>query len=949
MYENITLYGTELAVQKSKELADIVLHDPEWQTLCPEGSDFRTTLNELKNYVQDDEPLQKMIGTMSLAIDQLLQPINGFSSFLMAGPGHNAICAINTLNGYQVSDEARAMNITKYSTLPESTEKTPGASMTERVYAYMERTGYAGIQDDPKAKMLIHLAHLSEKMMARLPELVMTSEVEKSGQELVAPADDPDQTGFFERLRNPEELECILDEKKLRAKQQENKEAIERNIATFNKAKKGDAEAIKDLVKSGMESHPEVMEAKVKHEAELRAKYRALREQELRESVAKYREKVIGKNEGNKELNEQLEAANRKAEIENAKIQKTIDEKQALRDKTLLAYREKQQQADALRAQRKADFEKLEDAYYQRKDALEERIEKLDDAYTDLAPILDAGRFVSDPKNIPPQSHFDAVEELSQRGKALDDVAYLLHQANRDRGEAFIAKVTPEADKKVAKLREDLNKLRSEKDTLDSRFAAADPTKQAELGEKVLNASEKYSTKAAELSEWEEAAKLQEKLNALWEKYPDMQKDYLQHRKKENPDDALYNMWKATDQAHLAEWQKYQGYYNKKKTFERVRERMEKRNISGIHEIEKMGAELQAARDELAGLQKPDKAAYDRESAELCSAIYNQQTAREEKAFEEQSRQELEWLEQQLDPIDELEVVLDDEGIEKEVEAYRQKQEEWLSFQDEAHISSEMKTLNEQNLKKLAQFGAENLQNRNYNLKQSSKNLEGARERAKELYQKAQKSYAKRVEPKAHWDQIKARPDRYAEGIEQELRALSENMLKGREKGHRDTPEFNRMKEAVDQAYHFVQNEENRKKLNALDKDTVAAFRGLMTNMKTQSESYCTEKRKGIHWSPSNMRFVRLQMADRLQKTADEMSSRFDKLQPLQEKKAQVQAQADAYKVDDPGETFYAYVTKMAPNATVKALYDKKAREMAPKPDTANLEKNGPGMVNAKC
>ena len=170
MFENFAVNASDNVRGKFDELRNIVLEDPMYKEFVQNGGSFES----LHTYVQSNRDLSYMVSLMSGALDEFGEAKNT-ASMLVPSYAHRAICWLNRINGYEIDKKISLYHVNEGQ--PEVTEKTAGASMTEKVYEFMEERNYRDIQTDPNALMLIHMAHLSEKMMDKVAEIARLTEL----------------------------------------------------------------------------------------------------------------------------------------------------------------------------------------------------------------------------------------------------------------------------------------------------------------------------------------------------------------------------------------------------------------------------------------------------------------------------------------------------------------------------------------------------------------------------------------------------------------------------------------------------------------------------------------------------------------------------------------------------------------------------------------------------
>ena len=979
MFENVLLTPTESTLSKKNEIIKVVTDDEMWREFAKVKAEdldkaiqtdketglttikdasalvgmINTTFDSMKDYVKNNEGLSNMMDTMRNA---LLGLVDGEESVettqslepVMGQPIHDAICDINTLNGYQVDSAKNLPSPDLYSRAKEVTEKTPQTSLTQQVYAFMEHNHYADIQTDPRANMLIHLAHLSEKMMGKLPEMVKLSCVEKGDQ--ILQLEIPAETHFFSRITNPDDLELLLDDKKLQEKIQENlneikkkqssidayeKEIPPRHVKVYTKGQKAADEeakrnAAKEIRSFANEQNP-TYDQKIAEKQMERMKYYSYEHQtKVDQMMVKFEQDLIEDNKANIELNAMNEEYNQEV-LENMKL---VEQMTQERETKLSQYRQQKAEMEKLRAERNAAYEKAENDYYDQKNSLPDKISILEGQYGQYTHILEAMEYLTDMSHIPPQEHLQKVKDLDDRQKALDDMSDLMDSARNNK---TLDLIKPGVNKDVGTKTKRVEELNSSMATIRKKLQnEKDAKKLNKLSDEHTKINEQYIREKDELENLKEAAAVQGKLDALWKQYPDMKTEYDQRMKNakntgENAYDIMHNMWDHTYKAYQAEYMKYSKYHKHAANLKNGSERLQQHNKT-IADVQALRDEIKTSQETLDTLKKPDKEAYFKETDRLCDEIYSEKTAQEAKAYEEDSAERIQTQKEQYGELGEIKPILTEEEIKQQVAAKRSEEEAKKPdyVKNRLMTDNELKSFIHNTDMERMQDGVRGMRNKVAELKDANKSMINRRKTAMELHQKAKDAYDAQEGVKDKWNTLTKEPgrlNRFAQTMYQELSSLSNNILKGTKDGHTNTPEFNSMKDALDKAANFLSDPATQTKLNALDEKTVNDFKALMTNMDTQAKDYYDKKQKGIHWSPSNMRFIRLNMCKELQKTAAAMSGKLDAMQSLQEKYTALQNRCDTYKLEAPQKNYYQYVVGKVPGTTSKALYDRKEQE----------------------
>ena len=350
---------------------------------------------------------------------------------------------------------------------------------------------------------------------------------------------------------------------------------------------------------------------------------------------------------------------------------------------------------------------------------------------------------------------------------------------------------------------------------------------------------------------------------------------------------------------------------------------------------EKLLGELEEKKEAQRNLQEPDEEAYGEETEEHFFQLYNEKKAQAEiTQADEYAAKAIREQEQKRMNIIETEVVLDEADIEKAVAEKRNSLEKSYSDADDLYVKMQVQKLTDQANDTLLSQGAKDLWAANKVLQDQNKGLREKRETADAFHKKALKAYKEQNTMQESLNRVKAKPASFSQMMMEELDSLSRNILKGKDAGHDDTNEFNDMKNALEAACSFLQLRNNRAELDALNENAVNEFKRRLTNLKTESVNYHNEKQKGIHWISSDMRHIRLNMCDRLQKTADAMTDRIAQMQELKRKETTIQGKFDQYRVKNPGKTYPKYTVQM----TVNAVSKEKAADLLRKYD--NMLKN---------
>ena len=921
MYESLAVNSSDTVREKLTELNNIVLEDPMYREFVQNGGSWES----LRNYVQGNSDLSFRLGNLFGAIEQfkdlsldILMPLNV----------HQGICMLNRVNGYQLSKEVNMLHVNER--LPETTEKTEGASLTEMAYAFMEERNYADIQTDPNARMLLHLAHLSERMMDKMAEVARLSELEKAEKKMSVPQENADQKRFFAGLTDAEELDCILDDEKMTKKLESNKAEIAKNSEIIRKFRKDDVETKKQVLKAALTEEETLRLTGL--QADIRKKYNEQRDEELKNAVDKYRKDLIRTNEDNQWINDEIREDNIKNSEFNAELDRQIEDLKHKREEKLKDIKDKEAEVEQLRQQRKEGFKEQVKTYYAKKEEVPDRVDRLQNEFNAIVQFSEVSKYLSSPNSLPPQQHFDEMEALQMQADAIEYVQDLMFRlSGNDRSaKAAMWMLEPKAVKEVKELRKKLNDaVKAEEAANDELLAEKAPEKMQKKHDKAKALTAKRLEAQEQFEPMKNAADLQDAMADLWKKNPELQKEYQKIGKKSpklNSYEILRELSKNNAQKISETKGKYGVYYNNQGQYQQLIYRLNDGKMRTLEELDTVRTELEQAKNELAALKKPDEKAYEKETEALCREIYDPKE--EKKSVEEinaSTDKAIQRLEEQRIMPEEERPVLDQKSIDDKVAQKKEQLTLELDHVYEVWAECEIQKLMNSEGNKLMNAHVQKLGYRCESLSRQSDFLQGKREVAKDHYDKVKSAFDKQERVKGDWQETKTKKSKFADLLERDLDSMSKNILKGKTPKHNDTTEFTQMKDALQSAHDYLQ--QNKDKITDLDEGCVTEFKRLLSDMNTKAADYYALKQKGIHWRPSNMRFVRLDMSKRLQSFANDAADRLDKMQALKAKEQPIQEKADSFNIPDPGKDYREYTIQQAPKEIVAQLAQKRSAE----------------------
>lgn len=798
----------------------------------------------------------------------------------------DAVRKINQVNGYIAERSDFFLKAQQEATVQQE------PSLLELVHQKFEADGYNAVEKNNKDGMLaLHLGQLGEDLMTELAEFKQQTDLDNYREDNLLTVDDKNDAEqklmneIFEADRKfnfPPKgrtvFELMLDEEAFKKYQSE----LDAKKAEFDRKSQLDDEEITRLIleDEGTKKYLENKRAEIEEAVrnEIPPKYL--------QDIEKLRNKLELEASQNAALNEDIKTENEQIEKTNAECRQQIKEIEEKLQKDLKELKD-MDRADVERIDR-ARWSYETDLYERQYAPLKDQLDELTSRFNAVIDGDSAAANIANNVNMPPKEHFDAVKKETAVMDAFDRISSNLYEiGGNERGAAYLDRViTKDVLKEYKSKAEKVKKYEEKMASLTAKLNGKSESKVTKGASELQELALKLGEAKEEVEKMGPAGKALAALDDFKKNYPELNEEFSK-AKKENKGANDYAVMSSLVKKHLQNVNdlksKYPDYY---RDVEKVAISRQRLNYDP-NEKEKLAERINEIGRRMDALVKPKtKEEFEAELQEKLSGLPSKEELEaRKKALETEAKGKIAELKDKMDVTQDLFEVKSREEIDAEVE----KEKHFSEIGYECTVSAEVKKRMAEETKRYADFNVRTFRSKLFDIKtkysNDSTNLSILRRRAKEMHENAVKRNDRIPEVKAKWNATIQPDDSDAiASLEKRLNRFAADIDKGTEDGHKNTESFKGMKKAVQDAAKWVS--EHKEALQSGNRNTLNAMKEQLASVQAATQHYIEKKQGGIHWSPSNMRFVRLQYAADLSQFCEKATAKVDRQLAYVDKRA---------------------------------------------------------------